>query len=423
MHRKPFVQRIVLSLVVLLGLGLTALGAAQETVTIMAVTSPETEGLKAAAAQFTEETGIEVVFNEQGRLGYFTNVITQMIAGTDAFDLAQINSTFVTELAAGGGLAYWDQYLEDPAMTDMTSYDMDDIPIIYRHDGQITMIPTDAMSQLFYYRSDLIDEAPDTFEGVRELAEQFTREFNPDSPTEYGLVFTSGPGPEAPKIFYTMLWAFGGEVFDEEGNVALNSPETIEAAEYYRSLRPYMPPDLEVYNYPAVYDLLNSGAVAMAPVFWNAAYNAIQAGDSEYADVLEADLIPGVEQEDGSIRRVPQTHSWGLVINPNAPKMDAAWQFLTYATGQEGGRIHGRHGGSPFRTSILQDPEYASGPYYDLMVETLGMARPEPQVVFYSQMHEIMNQMISGILSTDDDIETVVQRAHEELEDLVEANQ
>lgn len=422
MRPKSFVQKFTLALAVVLGMGIAAVGAAQGTVTIMAVTSPETEGLKAAAEQFTEETGIQVEFNEQGRLGYFTNVITQMIAGTDAFDVAQINSTFVTELAAGGGLAYWDPYLNDASMTDLAAYDMEDIPIIYRHDGNITMIPTDAMSQLFYYRSDLIDEAPQTFEEVREIAGQFTRSINADSPTEYGLVFSSGPGPEAPKIFYTILWAHGGELFDEEGNVALNSPETIAAAEYYRSLREFMPPDLETYNYPRVYDLLTSGAVAMAPVFWNAAYNAIQASDSPYKDDIGASLIPGVEQADGSILRVPQTHSWGLVINPNAPNMDETWQFLLYATGKDGGRIHGRNGGSPFRTSILQDPEYASGPYYELMVETLSMAQPEPLVTFYSQMHEAMNQMIAGILSTDDPIEDVVRLAHEDLEQLVEAN-
>lgn len=392
---------------------------AQGTVTIMAVTSPETEGLKAVAEQFTEETGIEVEFNEQGRLGYFTNVITQLIAGTDSFDLAQLNTTFVTELAAGGGLAYWDQYLNDPSMTDLEEYDLEDVPIIYRHDGQITLIPTDAMSQLLYYRSDLIDDAPETFEELRETARQYTRELNPDSPTDYGLVFSTGSGPEAPKVFYPILWAFGGDVIGEDGEVVLNSPETIEAAEYYRSLRDFMPPDLETYGYPNVVGLLESGSVAMAPVFWNAAYNDIKSGDSEYSEDIEAALVPGVEQADGEIRRVPQTHSWGLVLNPNSENTDAAWEFLLYATGQEGGRIHGRHGGSPFRTSILQDPEYAKGPYYDLMVDTLALAQPEPQVTYYSQMHEIMNQMIQGILTTNNPIEQVVERAHQDLEALV----
>lgn len=415
--------KLMTTAIVLFGLFVSTLALAQERITIMSVTSPETEGLKAVAEQFTADTGIEVEFNEQGRLGYFTNVITQLIAGTDAFDLAQINSTYVTELAAGGGIAFWDEYLNDPAMTDLEAYGMEDIPIVYRYQDQVTMIPTDAMSQLFYYRSDLISDPPTTFAELPEVARQYTRAFNPDSPTEYGLVFTSGPGPEAPKVFYPILWAFGGNVFDEEGNVVLNSPETIEAAEYYRSLREFMPPDIETYNYPAVLDMLKSGGVAMAPVYWNAAYNDIKSSDSPYAEQIQATLVPGVEQPDGSIRRVPQTHSWGLVLNPNSDNTDAAWQFLLYATGPEGGRIHGRHGGSPFRTSILQDPEYATGPYYDLMVETLGAARPEPQVTFYSQMHEIMNQMIAGILTTDDPIEDVVQRTHEDLEALVEASQ
>jgi len=76
---------------------------AQAKVKILAVTSPETRGLKAMAAEFTKKTGIQVEFSEQGRLGYFESVITQLVAGTDAFDLAQINSTFVTEAGRRGG--------------------------------------------------------------------------------------------------------------------------------------------------------------------------------------------------------------------------------------------------------------------------------------------------------------------------------
>ena len=59
---------------------------AQAKVKILAVTSPETRGLKAMAAEFTKKTGIQVEFSEQGRLGYFESVITQPVAGTDAFD-------------------------------------------------------------------------------------------------------------------------------------------------------------------------------------------------------------------------------------------------------------------------------------------------------------------------------------------------
>ena len=73
-------------------------------------------------------------------------MITQLVAGTDAFDLAQINSTFVTELAAAGAIEFWDEHLNNGKLTNLAEYDLKDIPVIYRYNGKITMIPTDAMS-------------------------------------------------------------------------------------------------------------------------------------------------------------------------------------------------------------------------------------------------------------------------------------
>jgi len=96
------------------------------------------------AAEFTKKTGIQVEFSEQGRLGYFESVITQLVAGADTFDLAQINSTFVTELAAAGAIEFWDEHLNDGKRTNLAEYDVKDIPVIYRYNGKITMIPTDA---------------------------------------------------------------------------------------------------------------------------------------------------------------------------------------------------------------------------------------------------------------------------------------
>jgi ABC-type glycerol-3-phosphate transport system substrate-binding protein len=281
------------------------------------------------------------------------------------------------------------------------------------------MIPTDAMSQLLYYRSDLIPTPPQTWDEVLATAKKWTKSLNPQSPTPYGNGVTAMPGPEAPKVFYPVLWSFGGEVFDSQMNPHLATPEATKAAEYYRSLRQVLPPDFNSYNYPKVLDGLRNGTLAMASVYWNAAYNDIQASNSPHKDAIKVALVPGIKKADGTISRRPQTHSWGLVFNKRSPSKDAAWKFLLYATGKEGGRIHGKNGGSPFRTSILQDPSWASGPYYSLMVQTLGIATPEPQVTFYSKMHEVMNQMISATLDGKEPIPAVLERTNASLKALL----
>ena len=395
-----------------------------KTVTILVVTSPETEALKACIAEFNKTNpNIEIVLNEQGRLGYFTNVTTQLVGGTDAFDLVQDNTTYMTELAAAGALEPWDDYLNNPELTNLAEYDLDDLPVQLKYEGRIYCIPTDLSSQLYFYRKDLIDKPAETWEDVIVNAKKFTRSLNPDSPTVYGTLLTAlTGGPEAPKIFYNVLWSMGGDVIDENGNVVVNSEAARKAGAYYRSLRPYMAEDVTTYNYPKVFDALKAGTTAQAGPFWNAAWNNLQSSDSPNKDKYSIALVPGVRQKDGSIYRTPQTHGWGLMINKNSNNKVAAWKFLVYATSKEGFRIRGKNGSSVFRPSILNDPSYATTDaeklYMPLMAKTYSIAKLEPLVSYYTKLHEILNRMVAGFLTTDDDIGGILERTEKEIIEL-----
>lgn len=402
-------------LVFIVFLMLLPLAAQAETITILCVTSPETEALKVAAEEFKKQNPeYDIVFNEQGRLGYFTNVTTQLVGGTDEFDLVQDNTTYMTELAAAGVLEPWDEYLNNPELTDLEAYNLDDLPIKLVYEGKIYCIPTDLSSQLYYYRKDLIEEPAATWEELIAKAKEHT-----GGETPYGAIITAMTGgPEAPKIFYTVLWSFGGDVIDENGNVVVNSEAAKKAAQVYRDLRPYMPEDVTTYNYPKVFDALKAGTVAQTGPFWNAGWNNLQLTDSEYKDKYMIDLIPGVKQPDGSIKRVPQTHGWGLVMNANSNHKEAAWKFLVFATSVEGFKIRGQHGGSIFRPSILNDPANADNPYFPLMAQTYSLAKMEPLVPYYTKLHEILNKMVAGFLTTDDPIEEILAQTEKEIIDL-----
>jgi len=387
-----------------------------ETITILCVTSPETEALKVAAQEFEKmHPEYKVTFNEQGRLGYFTNVTTQLVGGTDEFDLVQDNTTYMTELAAAGVLEPWDKYLNDPSLTDLKAYDLADLPVKLTYQGKIYCIPTDLSSQVYYYRKDLIDTPPDTWDELIALAKEHTG--TPE--TRYGAIVTAlTGGPEAPKIFYTVLWSFGGNVIDKDGNVVINSEATRKAAAVYRALRPYMPEDVTTYNYPKVFDALKAGTVAQTGPFWNAAWNNLAMSDSKYKDMYGIALIPGVRQPDGSIKRTPQTHGWGLVMNAKSRHKVASWKFLEFATSVEGFKIRGDHGGSIYRPSILNERADSGNPYFPVMAKTYALAQMEPLVPYYTKMHEISNQMVADILTTDKPIDDILKQAEAAYKDL-----
>jgi ABC-type glycerol-3-phosphate transport system substrate-binding protein len=96
---------------------------------------------------------------------------------------------------------------------------------------------------MVWYRKDLFEadgiEVPQTLEEFEAVAEHFTREFNPDSPTEFGLTLPLANHGSTWLFGSPFLYGFGGEVFDEDLNVIFDSPETVAAVEWYTSLAPY----------------------------------------------------------------------------------------------------------------------------------------------------------------------------------------
>jgi len=394
--------------------------AGPKKITILCVTSPETNALKAAAEEFKKKNpGFEITFSEQGRMGYFTNVTTQLVGGTDAFDLVQDNTTYITELAAAGVIDPYDTYLFDKKYTNLAEYDLDDIPVKLVYNGKIYCIPTDLSSQITYVRKDLISKIPETWDELLENAKKFDQATNPSSPVKYGIMLTAlTGGPEAPKIFYTVLWSMGGNVIDEKGNVVINSPAGKKAGEFYRALAKYLPKDVTTYDYTKVFDSLKAGLTAQAAPFWNAAWNNLKLTDSAFKDKYAIGLIPGVRQPDGSILRTPQTHGWGLIINTNSKNKEAAWEFLKFATSKEGFRIRGKAGSSVYRPSILNDKSYATDEYFPIMAQTYKIARMEPLVTYYSKLHEILNVMVAGFLTTNTPVEEILAKAEKDILEL-----
>jgi len=104
-------------------------------------------------------------------------------------------------------------------------------------------IPLDAWIQLIYYRKDLFDEAglgaPDTWEGLEEAAKSLNA-----PPKRFGI----GLGSHPEKLFTQQAFEFialssGARIFSHEGEVVVNSPEMVQAIDWYAMmLREYCPP-------------------------------------------------------------------------------------------------------------------------------------------------------------------------------------
>jgi ABC-type glycerol-3-phosphate transport system substrate-binding protein len=396
-------------------LALASMGGAAEKVVVMVRTGVEADAIKAVGQAYTKATGRAVEMMEIGRSGYYATLHTQLAAGTDVFDLAQANDTDVGVLAEAKAIAPIGAYLDDPRQTDPKTFDPKDIAFSYSYKGQVYALPFDVSTHFLYYRKDLVRSPPATWDEYFEEAKRWTRRLNDKAPTMFGAGFTALAGSEQPKVFYSVMWSMGGWIIDDQGRVGVDSPGAVAAGEFYVKLRDarVIAPDIAAWGFSNVKDALETGVVAMAAPYWNAAYPMIKTGKSPLRDQIALALVPGVRRPDGVVYRTPFQQGKVLLMNAGSKRKEDAWAFYRYLTSKEGMRIMAQAGGTPSRYSLLRDPDLQPREYYEMMVASLQIARGDSASPFYLKQHEAMNTALSTILGGKGEVKPTLTQAAE----------
>ncbi len=141
---------------------------------------------------------------------------------------------------------------------------------IYAHEGEYWGLPVFTMIMTMTYRPSFLEEflgvsePPDTWEEVLIAARQITEESEGEV---YGMGIGAGRNLMTSEQVYIFLAGAGASIFDEDGNVSFNNPETIRALEMYKELIQYAPPGAEAWSWGEIELNLAAGTLAMAPYF------------------------------------------------------------------------------------------------------------------------------------------------------------
>ena len=125
----------------------------------------------------------------------------------------------------------------------------------YSHIGEkVYSLPFDPSVQMLYYREDLFEDAkvrrefyeqhkrqlraPQSIEEYKEVARFFTHKCNPNSPTEYGASLVFGMTTAACD-FLPWFKALGGEIFNSDGKVIIDTPIARQALNHYLDMLNY----------------------------------------------------------------------------------------------------------------------------------------------------------------------------------------
>lgn len=241
------------------------------------------------------------------------------VAGQQTPDVSQMGTTFMGEFAETGALD------EVPASFDPGAF-FDGAWETNVVDGQTYGVPWYIETRLLYYRSDIaekagITEAPQTWDELKAMAEAMQSEGG----AEYGIAL----GPNNWQEFMPFVWSNGGDVVDEEGNFALDSPQATEALAFYDS---FFEEGLTAESVPEGFDITPAFVQGTHPMFFSGPWHLGLIKDVGGKDIEGKWAVAPMPSKESATSFVGGSN---LSVFANSDNRDAAWKFVEFVSRPE----------------------------------------------------------------------------------------
>lgn len=198
----------------------------------------------------------------------------------------------------------------------------------FTYEGTAYCPPKDFSTLAVYYNKDMFDAA-----GLEYPSNDWTWEDMKAAATALTTDDVVGlSASEDTNRWLALFWANGGRLFDDEGNVVVNSPEAVAALEYYASF-------------------VQDGVGAL-PSALDSGWNGEAFGRGKAAMTIEGNWALGFLDESypelnygvvelptapsGNKATLTFTVCWAVAANAEGAKADAAWRLVNFLTGEEG---------------------------------------------------------------------------------------
>jgi len=361
------------------------------TVNMLTFNGPQVaEPLIRRAPAFEALTGARVNVVAVGFQEIYDVAFLDASTGANSFDAYVFNPQWLGDFAGPG-------YLEDltARVAADSSIKWDDIGPFFRdfsatYQGKILTVPLDGDFHMVYYRSDLIQSPPKTWDEYLKVASQFNgKDLNGDGTPDYGSCIAKAKGQQS---FWWIISIAGGLIqsqgtgqgafFDTKTMKSLFNNEAFAKglATYKKSLD-YGPPDELNLGVGDTRGLFDTGRCALSMDWGDIGTLALDPATSTVQDKVGSVILPGwtevLDRNSGKLVPCDATtcpyavdgvnHApfasfggWSGAINAasSAEKKDAAFAFLSYMTAPEQSNEDvtlGKTGYNPYRTSQFQN--------------------------------------------------------------------
>ena len=244
--------------------------------------------------------------------------------------------------------------------------------------GATYALPFSGNVQLIFYNENLVKDPSvlSNWAGIYGKSEEILLS------GKKGYAIRGQTGNPIVSDFLPILWAFGGDLFDEDNNVVLDSRASREALEFYCKL--YKTGGN--YNKDDLIKAIQTGEAGIA-LGWPSWFIT---GNGPSAAIAQ---IPGKKTGSSQILATGEIGNWLLGVTTNSKNPELALKLASYLTSEEVQREALEYGGVPTRKSIFRDQKVLEKyPYFQQLYSGTNNSRVRPRTSKWARIEEVFGE-------------------------------
>ncbi|WP_337970255.1 ABC transporter substrate-binding protein [Virgibacillus salexigens] len=266
---------------------------------------------------------------------------------------------------------------------------------------------------VLYYRKDILEKenipVPDTWKELKETSVYLKEK----GAVDYGFVWQGASYEGLTTNFLEYLHAAGGEVFDENKEVNINTPETEKALTFMKELfnSGASPQAVATFHEDEATNTFSSGSAAFLRN-WMSYYGQLQDPDtSQINEEVGITAMPSFENGE------PHTtqSGWNVFINPHTGNLEASLAFMDYLTDVEAQKLMlENHDMIPTNVHVQSDPKLIDQ-YEILDIYQDAVTTPRPKTPNYNALSEGIYMNVNEFFVSDLEVKDVLAKMEEQM--------
>jgi len=365
---------------------------------IFLIPSPSSTSIQSFIPAFEKETGIKVNFTETPYTEAHNKQLLSYKQKAGAYDIAQFDNTYLANFGVNQVMAPLDDYLANSPAYDTTDFSQGQLEYgKYKNTTYGLTLSTEPMIQ--WYRTDLLADAG--LEPATTWDEYLANAEALKAAGKGGNVLGFGPG--VTWWWMTLVWSFGGKLYDDNLKPQVTSDAVVKATEYLKKLLEAAPDGASSLD----------GDTSVAKFFstdvgqmlnYSGYYGSVKdPATNPYIDKFETARMPMGETD------ITHLAGWNIGIPSDSKKQDAAWKFMEFVLGKSNAVDYLKSGAAAIgRKSITSNAELiTTNPYLPLLdIPAESRIERYPQLKVWPDFQKAADEAVTPMLTGDVDIKT-----------------